>query len=185
MNEQYTHALYDLRYHFCAPKLRPVVGIWPLRSNLPRNPRDISLVTVATADRLQRLAAQCRRWKGVICAAVYAPPNANVKELEKDLLALHQEVEKAATCRLDLILMEPVKVEKSKPGMRFGRKETSSYDLCPINGLRNAALGLATTDLVLILDVDLLPAPSLNGLYRLSVTRKLTHLIFSAVKVKR
>ncbi|CAM6107877.1 unnamed protein product [Calypogeia fissa] len=157
--KKYVQALYDLRHHFCVSKLQPVAVH---RSKLKPNFKDISLVTVATPDRLQRLVAQCWRWKGVVCAAVYAPPNSDVKDLGRQVMELHQEIEKAGRCRLDIILMELAKDEKSKC---IGRRAASSFDLCPINGLRNAALKLATTDLVLILDVDLLPAASLNDCF--------------------
>lgn len=165
-------ALHDLRYHYGTSKLRPVSGTWPLRSKLPRRSRDITLVTVATWDRLQRLSAQCRVWKGVISAAIFAPHNIDVEALKADVLSLHDEVEKARRCRLDIILLESAVVERRScccqvPGVlpmcNCTTKQYSTIELCPINALRNAALELAITDLVLLLDVDLLPASSLNG----------------------
>ncbi|KAL2633662.1 hypothetical protein R1flu_005141 [Riccia fluitans] len=171
---EYLETLHDLRYHFTTSKLRPARGMWPLRSKLPRRSRDITLVTVATWDRLQRLSAQCRVWNGVISAAIFAPQNVNVDALRADLLSLHDEVEKAGRCRLDLILLESATTERrscccQQPGgvsTCNGRvkknKQCWSTELCPINALRNVALGLAVTDLILLLDVDLLPAASLN-----------------------
>ncbi|KAG6551277.1 hypothetical protein Mapa_007204 [Marchantia paleacea] len=168
---EYMEALHDLRYHYGTSKLRPVSGNWPLQSKLPRRSRDITLVTVATWDRLQRLSAQCRVWKGVISAAIFAPHNIDVEALKADVLSLHDEVEKARRCRLDIILLELAVVERRScccqvPGVlpmcNCATKQYSTIELCPINALRNAALELAVTDLVFLLDVDLLPASSLN-----------------------
>ncbi|KAL3694041.1 hypothetical protein R1sor_007692 [Riccia sorocarpa] len=173
-SSEYLETLHDLRYHYMTSNLRPARGSWPLRSKLPRKSRDITLVTVATWDRLQRLAAQCRVWNGVIAAAIFAPQNVNVEALKADLLNLHDEVEKAGRCRLDVILLEPATTERrlcccqqpggvsSCNGRATKSKQCWSTELCPINALRNVALGLAVTDLILLLDVDLLPAASLN-----------------------
>merc|ERR1712166_1303873 len=110
----------------------------------------VTIVTQLSIDRLHRLRAMCSTWAGPISAAVYVDSTMDCESLKQQLTEFHQEVDAAASCRLDISLVHAAESAES------------SYDqMYPINALRNAAMGQASTALVFLLDVDFVPAPDL------------------------
>ena len=156
-------AMYELRFRFGEARLVAARGAggdgsW-LRSRLRRAPTDITLVTCLTDDRIERLAAQCSLWSGVVSAAVLLPRRpAAAWRARARLSSLHAKLEREGSgCRLDLTLLRP-----ARRGSSCGGSSCGAAPLVPINALRNAALEAARTDLVLLLDVDLLPSKGLH-----------------------
>ncbi|KAK9804322.1 hypothetical protein WJX72_006601 [[Myrmecia] bisecta] len=115
-------------------------------------------------ERLDMLRAHCEMWTGPIAAVVYAPllgsnlvsldmPHLNgttVADQSAHLAAVHAELEAAGPCRLDLDLTS---------------EAVPSYWLSghyPFNALRNRALLLVRTQVILLLDVDFLPSAALS-----------------------
>jgi len=126
----------------------------------------ITLCVTATPDRLDRLELQVKQWEGPVSAAILLP-SGRVAGLWQ-LLGLKQRLQKLA------------KVKTKPAGRRAGpaphrqfqvlrEKGTGSsaklwggrVPLLPINALRNAALEAAGTEMVFLLDVDLLPCHDL------------------------
>lgn len=134
-----------------------VKKIW--RSEKPRAPTDITLVTQVSIDRLySALGNQCANWGGVISAAVYvplvdlavvssdrrlsgAPLSAPIKIIDD----FFNKQEKEGRCKMDIMyIYEEL-------------ESTEQVGLYPVNALRNRALQLASTELVLLLDADFVP----------------------------
>lgn len=123
-----------------------------------RNATDVSIVTQLSVDRLYMLEAQCGSWGSIISASVHVPlvEGHIVSELaelaNKDANAplelisdFHERMEKRGRCKLDLV---------------YVTEEVGSFDrvgLYPVNALRNKALQLSQTEIVLLLDADFLP----------------------------
>ncbi|KAL4446810.1 hypothetical protein ABPG77_008054 [Micractinium sp. CCAP 211/92] len=130
-----------------------------------RNGTDVSLVTQLSVDRLYMLEAQCGSWGSIISASVHIPlvEGRIVSELAelagKDAGAplevisdFHERMEKRGRCKLDLV---------------YVTEEVGSVDqvgLYPVNALRNKALQLSQTEIVLLLDADFLPNRALSDL---------------------
>ena len=105
------------------------------------SPGPITLVTHMSWDRRGQLLNTVRAWaQGRCVVAVWLPQDCAPQAAE-----LHQRFESGecgAACAVDLVLI-------------FCSGEHTRY---PINALRNAALAHATTDLVLLSDVDQQPS---------------------------
>lgn len=133
-------------------------------SGKPRN-IDMTVVTGLTVSRLSQLEAQCRSWKGPLSAAAYfviqeSPDNHDgtlsdaskhaLSAAAEELAAFHHRMELEDNCQLDLMLAYEV---VGDPLMQT---------LLPINALRNYALLQARTNVVAMVDVDLLLSKGLS-----------------------
>ena len=119
--------------------------------------------------RLYMLEGQCDVWTGVISAAVYvalvegravsvplsgneAPALVDLAEVQSAVLKFHAQAERRGLCKLDLQLIS---------------QEVESVwlsGLYPVNAMRNRALAGASTEVVLLLDVDFWPSAELSEL---------------------
>jgi len=135
--------------------------IW--RSNKLRRLTDVTLVTQLSIDRLHALETQCSIWGAVVSAAVYVPlvDNAIVSEdgdlsgggMEAAIAAIekfHRKQENEGKCVLDMLL-----VSEDVVSLRY-------VGLYPVNALRNRAIQLASTDIILLLDADFVPNRDLS-----------------------
>jgi len=110
------------------------------------------------------LENQCRTWPDPIIAVVYVPlfrnppgsaPDVgndeqnNVNDIIRGINSFHQFMENTGQCALNIELV----------GQYMSRLNPQQY---PINALRNRALKLANTELVLMLDVDFIASPMLG-----------------------
>ncbi|KAJ9533887.1 hypothetical protein QJQ45_026983, partial [Haematococcus lacustris] len=150
------------------------------QSTTSSNPSQaLTIATVATADRLSALQAQCSHWPGALSAAVYLPllhTSAIEQRLsetaELGLQQLVQEVEALFTrcgCRELCRRVWDAWVDASSStgcALRVLLMTELVGDsllraLLPINSLRNAALLAVDSPLVAMVDVDLLPSTTL------------------------
>ncbi|KAL3685628.1 hypothetical protein R1sor_003650 [Riccia sorocarpa] len=125
----------------------------PLYSRLPLRPRDITIVTQASADRLPAVEAMAKSWGGTMCVAFYVTSKSELKKLYPKLRNLHSKVEAQKQCRLNACVVSeegPLADTEARP------------PLYPINAMRNVALNMAVTDLVLILDADFVPSKRMH-----------------------
>ncbi|KAI7837110.1 hypothetical protein COHA_009058 [Chlorella ohadii] len=165
------HSPFDApRYAGFCRKMRPpnvpvleVQRMW--LTNKQRNATDVTIVTQLSVDRLYMLEGQCGTWGSIIAASVHVPlvQGKVVSELAElhgrdlaaplDIIAeFHERMEKRGRCKLDLV---------------YVTEEVGSMELVglyPVNALRNRALMLAQTEVVLLLDADFLPARALSDL---------------------
>ncbi len=126
------------------------------RSRKPRPEQAVTIVTQLSLERIHMLEQQCSLWPQQIAAAFYIPlvqgkifsaesskwDGAPLEEALAAVAAMHAALEKNNTCILDVDL---VVEEMCTP------QKALDY---PVNALRNRALLLASTELVLLLDVD-------------------------------
>ena len=145
----------------------------------------MTIVTQCSLDRLPQLRAMALGWDGVLSVAVHVPyvgGDAALAAAHATLQAVHDTVESSAACgcRLDVSLVqETVRVVTrvqhavdvlcltSVPALPMTPHQTTEAwwgrDLYPVNALRNVALKAATTDLVLLLDIDFVPNAGLHA----------------------
>ncbi|KAI8471024.1 MAG: glycosyl-transferase for dystroglycan-domain-containing protein [Monoraphidium minutum] len=123
----------------------------------------VTVVCGLNPDRLNQLESQCRRWHGPISASVYAVVRAakagellaaeqaqRLEEAEANVAAFHAKMDALeAGCQLDVLLLYEVVLDDVMEVM------------FPVNALRNFALLQARTELVSMVDVDLLVSNSL------------------------
>jgi hypothetical protein len=110
------------------------------------------------------LENQCRTWPDPIIAVVYVPlfrnrtggapfvatyQNTTMDDIIRGINSFHQFMESTAQCALRIELV----------GQYLSSSNPQQY---PINSLRNRALTLANTELVLMLDVDFVASPMLG-----------------------
>ena len=117
----------------------------------------LTIVTQLSSNRISQLWAQCKTFPGTISAAVHlglyqeqSKPlslrnNANVKKAIRNLSEFHKSVERdASACILDIVLVYEIHSEKR------------ALLLYPVNQLRNIARLQARTELIALMDVDML-----------------------------
>ena len=149
------------------PRLQKI-HTWKSRRNI--SPHSISIVTQLSLERLSMLRSQCRIWTDKISAVLYIPYMKNFGVISEDVRAvngssihdvavfvesLYQKLEKEGQCSLDLQLV----VEK------FERWDDPNIGLYPFNAVRNRALMMVETDVVILLDADFLPSQDLSQMY--------------------
>lgn len=127
----------------------------------------VTLLTHLSVDRLTMLENQCMTWTGEpLIAVVYVPlvrskqrdakpavyeSSSTLAEITRGISSFHSNMERqgSGSCKLHIELVgQYIKDEKKHP--------------YPINALRNRAMKLAKTELVLVLDVDFVASPLLG-----------------------
>lgn len=144
-------------------------------SSKPRPSSSITLVTQLSACRLERLSSQCEIYSSVIAAAVYVSVNSSsgttsmlgvprtVFEFESELSEWYKQTEGKGQCVLDMVvLIEYI----DEPKMAMSQNPRQEESLYPFNALRNQALALSSTPVVLLLDADFMPSPTIIAEYR-------------------
>ncbi|KAL0030501.1 hypothetical protein WJX79_010997 [Trebouxia sp. C0005] len=128
---------------------------------------DVTLVTQLSLESLDMLQAQCELWSSPIAAVAYMPlvkgqlvsmddaalNGTTVEESKAKLAAFYDAVSHAGPCRLTLELVSE----------EVASAQLSS--LYPFNALRNHALLLVKTEVVLLLDVDFVPPEELSRIF--------------------
>lgn len=154
------------KYRWCrggseaeVPDLKQVM-ILQNRKERPKN--DVTIVTQLSLERLDMLEQQCSLWPGSIAAVVYVPlvhgsifsplespwQDAPLDQMVEELQSFH-EYSNSLPCYLDIEVVA---------------EERCSIELAamyPTNAVRNRALLLAQSDLMLLLDVDFIVSISL------------------------
>ncbi|KAG6552037.1 hypothetical protein Mapa_006343 [Marchantia paleacea] len=125
----------------------------PLHSRLPLRPREITIVTQASADRLPAIEAMATSWGGAMCVAIHIRSISELKQLYPKLRDLHARIEAQDHCRLDVCVATEDGLSTDTP---------SPAALYPINAMRNLALSMAATELVFILDADFVPSKGMH-----------------------
>lgn len=116
----------------------------------------VTLVTQCSLDRMNRLLPLLAAWDGPLVAAVLCfdgerSDRVPQRDGHSQLRALLAQVPtRHALCRIGLFVED-------------GLAEGPLGALYPINAMRNAAVGLATSALVLPLDIDFLPCAGLHA----------------------
>lgn len=134
-----------------------------LRLPRPAIAHDVTLVTHTTLSRLHSTAAQCAAWPGSLVVAVYIPllpDGAHVANNSTPLQAQLTQLAVRATamhargaCALHmLVYAETLPVVADEKAL----EHVYQY---PINALRNRALLAASTELVMLVDADMVPGP--------------------------
>ena len=126
------------------------------QSHKPRPKQAITIVTQLSLERLHMLQQQCSLWPHPIAASLYIPlvqgkvfsagNEAPLDEALAALAAMHAASENSINqqnCILDLEIVVEEACTSEKAVLNY-----------PVNSLRNRALLLASTELVLLLDVD-------------------------------
>lgn len=133
-----------------------------LRSQKERKTNDVTIVTQLSLERLDMLHQQCSLWPGSIAAVIYVPlvhgnifspieshwQGAPLDQMVEEVFEFH-EASSSWACNLDIEVVA---------------EERCSVELAamyPTNSVRNRALLLALTDLILLLDVDFIVSVSL------------------------
>lgn len=123
---------------------------------------DVTLVTQSSTNRAWLLHLFCQRWQGPVAAAV----SCNEQEAV-NAAATISALATTAACGSLTQTRERLTLSKEGATLRRGRlaleivkQEGRAY---PINALRNAAMRLAATSHVLVLDIDFLPSIELYG----------------------
>lgn len=142
-----------------ATRLKPEVHF--LSQRRPRQD-DITIVVTFDVGRLYMLEGLCLAWGGPISAAVYQSGvgalgdianQEGLRDATYRIIDLHTRVSEQRTCMLDVMLFSEALAEND-PNIK---------DLFPVNALRNRAMLMATTTLVLVLDGDLLPQANMRA----------------------
>lgn len=138
----------------------------------------VTLVTQASAERLDQLRAQCATWRGPLAAALYLPLynpsshelSAESKQKLQAMVAaieeLFQNTESGGSsngpgCQLRLILLYELFADPK------------AMVLYPVNSLRNWARLMADTDLITNIDVDMIPSASISDVLADATKRSL------------
>jgi glycosyltransferase-like protein LARGE len=142
----------------------------------------LTLVTQLSVDRLGALAEQVLAWEGPVSAAIYIPythDDARAIPVLHDIAACYEKLVGAegvrdcrgpgGACELrisllwsreqgGLVELKEANEEAETMEARAKRAQSQYDSLYPVNALRNLALKAASTDLVLLLDVDFVPS---------------------------
>lgn len=125
---------------------------------------DITLVTHTTISRLHQVGQQCAAWPGSLVVAVYVPlSHDGIHVAPREGTTLHAQLSQLAaraatihgrgSCALRLVAY----TERLPPDAHTDPlRHVYQY---PINAMRNRALLAARTDLVMLVDGDLVPGP--------------------------
>jgi glycosyltransferase-like protein LARGE len=120
----------------------------------------MTIAVALTADRVLRLEAMSRMYGGgPICAAVL------VKDQAEASMFVH------------IWRRKPWLFNHVDATLAFLPADQQSLDTIPINALRNAALQLAVTDFLIMLDVDMVPATASFACFRDPCGKLLSSLI--------
>ncbi|KAL0023531.1 hypothetical protein WJX79_009175 [Trebouxia sp. C0005] len=111
---------------------------------------DITLTTSLTSSQLIGLGHLCTTWKGWVAAVMHIGFDIDAGSLLSALALWHADLEKVDACALDLAVYSSHSSD---------RRDAASV---PVNALRNRALAMATTEMVLPLDVSHLVGSSLS-----------------------
>jgi hypothetical protein len=140
---------------------------WLSTKTRPRE--SISMLTQLSADRVNMLENQCRTWSDPIIATIYVQlmrnesdpdrkafvpthdSSTSLEDVKRGIASFHEFMESTAQCALRIELVG-----------QYVRPEFPRTGEYPINALRNKALALAQTELVLVLDVDFVASPMLG-----------------------
>ncbi|GAX83397.1 hypothetical protein CEUSTIGMA_g10822.t1 [Chlamydomonas eustigma] len=122
----------------------------------------LTVVTQLSVNRLTQLWAQCKSWPGPLSAAVHLSIQQSqvgplslrneqtVKKAVRSILDFHAASEKEPACQLDIILVYELYTDKQ------------AILLYPVNQLRNLARLQARTELIGLMDVDMLVSSKLT-----------------------
>ncbi|BDA51007.1 probable LARGE xylosyl- and glucuronyltransferase 2 [Coccomyxa sp. Obi] len=123
-----------------------------------------SLVLQLPIERLDLLHLQCQAWTGRLAAVVYVPlmgksvvswndmvDGSSMRDIFKVVSRFYDELDPMSSCELE---MQLVSEQVASPFWAA---------LPPTNALRNMALELANTEVVLLADVDVLPSLDLSA----------------------
>ena len=146
------------------PKLKTLEQ-WISSKARPRE--SVTLLTQLSADRMPMLENQCRIWPDPVIAVMFVAikhneyddsspilvdyPDTTLEDVKRGISSFHAFMETTATCALRIELV----------GQYVDASNGRTFEY-PINSLRNRALDLADTDLVLVLDVDFVASPMLG-----------------------
>ncbi|CAM6099515.1 unnamed protein product [Calypogeia fissa] len=125
-------------------------GAAPLKSNMPRKKREITIVSGTTRDRLAAVESTAMSWSGAMSIAVHVWDEADIPSVYQQAQQLHARMEVLGRCRLDIVV-----VTEDDP-------EGFTRNLYPVNGMRNVAWRMATTKLIILLDADFKPSPRMH-----------------------
>lgn len=158
----------QLDRHSDLPKLQKI-HTW--KSSRKVSDRSISIVTQLSLERLSMLRSQCRIWTDKITAVLYIPYMKGFGVISEDVHAVngssmqdvgvfvesfYEKLAKEGQCALDLqIVLE-----------KFDSWDDPKIGLYPFNAVRNRALMMVDTDVVILLDVDFLPSQDLSLMYK-------------------
>ena len=128
----------------------------------------VTLVTQCSLDRLPRLAEQAAAYgNSPVSVAVYIPFVATSGEVRAGgERGKKSEAEMFETIRRFHAQLASEGVRRVTISLLFGNAPgaTEYDDMYPINNLRNLALDAATSQMVLLVDVDFVPSPQLASL---------------------
>lgn len=140
-------------------RLKPEVHF--MSQQRPRQ-NDITIVVTFDVGRLYMLEGLCLTWGGPVSAAVYQSVVGASRDIANQeglrdatyrVTDLHARLSEQRTCMLDLMLFSEALAEND-PNIK---------DLFPVNALRNRAMLMVMTTLVLVLDGDLLPQANMRA----------------------
>jgi hypothetical protein len=126
--------------------------------------QQVTLVTQSSLDRLPRLAAQVVAYGNApVSVALFVPSLVADESGESGGDAVDGEARMLDSIRQFHAQLAAKGVRKMTISLLFGNSPCErEYDnMYPINNLRNLALDAATTEMVLLVDVDFVPSPQL------------------------
>ncbi len=155
-----------VKYKWCrggrAEEVPQLERVLILRSNRNLPPNAVTIVTQLSIERLAMLEQQCAHWPHPIAAVVYIPlVRGKISSTEDDSwngTSLEVGIEEVKT------YAERMKTSKCIIDIELVVEERCSFEqatLYPTNAVRNRALIMSRSDIVLLLDVDFVVDQSL------------------------